>query len=695
MKTAIINYNDHLLKYLLEWRKTNPNFTFGLRVNGSRDPQKDRLKQGYWFQGNDSYIFVPLTHQSGGINSTRSVGWVLGFDRNGKMSVSLEVVWLQEANTDRVKVYHEIIKKVGGFNKIKEEKYIKPLGTPANETEVLLLLGEFLRNTYPQILSIFKANPKAEMIIPNDKFAKALNKIYSYKNRTTQDSMAIKNLDNDSGKLNKILYGPPGTGKTYATIDKALKLVLEQAEYEDIIEQDREVRVNRFNSLLINPKDKSNQKGQIAFTTFHQSYAYEDFIEGIKPIPPAEASNGLQYEVRDGIFKIIADMARQSAAGYAIMGEAEFLEKARFVKVNLSSGNFPSSDLETLDFFLRENFVCAFHNKVEKLQKGSNSPAINNFIDSPVNDTYFIITTNNDTIVSAIGKAVGEYEYFDDNTFKHRRKVQWLETGLHVAAESVYSIDNSSGEYVSLTREKVKKEYFVTTKKPSIKNYVLIIDEINRGNIAQIFGELITLIEDTKRWGSAEQLQLLLPYSQKLFSVPQNLYIIGTMNTADRSVEALDSALRRRFYFEELMPNKDEIKENSTVEGIDLKELLTRINERLEVLLSKEHTIGHTYFLNIKELSLLRSAFKNKIIPLLKEYFYGDFGKIALVLGEAFVYQNGSSRTGNDLFMKVSNYDASEDYEDVRPWCFEDIDKMDASKFISAVKGIYENQTQQ
>lgn len=172
--------------------------------------------------------------------------------------------------------------------------------------------------------------------------------------------------------------------------------------------------------------------------------------------------------------------------------------------------------------------------------------------------------------------------------------------------------------------------------------FYLLIDEINRGNISAIFGELITLIEKDKRLGNDYELMTDLPYSKKQFGVPANLHIIGTMNTADRSVEALDTALRRRFSFIEVAPNTDILKDKHTTSGviesdIDLIKLLEKINERIELLINKDHKIGHSYFLKVSSLKGLKKVFTDKVIPLLEEYFYGDYGKIGLVLGSRFV----------------------------------------------------------
>lgn len=251
---------------------------------------------------------------------------------------------------------------------------------------------------------------------------------------------------------------------------------------------------------------------------------------------------------------------------------------------------------------------------------------------------------------------------------------------LNKISNSIIGNYSASAVTASITTPNKDKQDSTPPKKPSPTNYVLIIDEINRGNVSQIFGELITLIEPDKRSGMKEALEVTLPYSKEKFSVPPNLYIIGTMNTADRSVEALDTALRRRFSFTEMAPDYGLLKGKPNDYELDLGELLETINKRIEALLDKDHAIGHSYFLRVLsgECSL-KDVFFNEIIPLLQEYFYGNYSRIELVLGTGFVKSDSVTQT---LFAKPSAN--NDDFVDTTRYTL--VRNMDNAEFITALQ---------
>lgn len=389
----------------------------------------------------------------------------------------------------------------------------------------------------------------------------------------SKDEISKKIVTNQSAK-NTILYGPPGTGKTYHTISSSVLA----AEPTFNISVDRQLIKKEYERLI--------KAGRIQFVTFHQSYGYEEFVEGLK----AKSNDGdISYSVEPGIFRSICDRASG-------MGEPTDL-----LKVGDEFGSFLISDLT------RELIIITKKN-------GSRLPMPRCIVDELVE----LVETKGLDIKSSSGEVL---------------------KSLGSKTEA-YFITGYQTLHASMCEELIKRKSY---ENKSNEKFVLVIDEINRGNISKIFGELITLIEPSKRAGQAEALTIRLPYSQDEFTVPDNLYIIGTMNTADRSLAMIDTALRRRFDFVEMIPDISALK-NCSVKGIKIDELLRIMNERIETLYDREHTLGHAFFIPVKEYcddeneeaawQTLQSIFKNKILPLLEEYFFEDWEKIRLVLGD-------------------------------------------------------------
>lgn len=401
--------------------------------------------------------------------------------------------------------------------------------------------------------------------------------------------------------LNLILYGPPGTGKTYNTVNEALDIIQPKWREDFISQQNSPEGIKDERDYALDLFNKYKEEGRIVFTTFHQSLSYEEFIEGIKPI--------------NGDTSIVIKHNNANTTGTNQFGEGfSTIDDLSMMRYEVKSGIFKD--------------IC--------LKAAQNSQS------------------NYDECYEKFIKDIAEYEYFELQTSKQskfyvsvnrnnnlklytteNKNLNGVLTKENIYATHLGELDYWKG-YMQGVLKHLKDNYnFKDSQNEKTAPYVLIIDEINRGNVSQIFGELITLIEEDKRLGNKEALTVKLPYSGEDFGVPNNLYIIGTMNTADRSVEALDTALRRRFEFKEMMPKPELVKGN--ICGYDLKDILTNINDRIRVLKDREHQIGHSYFMKCENEEDLKNVFKNNIVPLLQEYFYGNYAYIGLVLGNGFV----------------------------------------------------------
>lgn len=459
--------------------------------------------------------------------------------------------------------------------------------------------------------------------------------------------------------LNTILYGPPGTGKTYHTVDLALEIASISTS-----NLTRSERKEHFETL--------RRDGQIVFVTFHQSMGYEEFIEGIKPLPPEE-DKPMQYTTEDGIFKQLAIRAlyeyqkNKPSVNTTLTKEEAFnlaYEEMRAEFEESLSENKPVS-LETKSgYFVLVKDVSDKGN----IRLGhEDSPRERPYIVSKsrlfkIFEAYGSVDAikNVDKDIRAViggSNATAFWAVFKCLMTKYDKIPKTVSQETFVELQDYTQIKDAVSNF-RLTKE--------LAQKIDAKPYILIIDEINRGNVSQIFGELITLIEEDKRLGKEEALPVKLSYSKESFGIPPNLYIIGTMNTADRSVEALDTALRRRFSFVHMKPDPQKIAP-AIVAGtsIDLQSMLKKINERLAVLIDADHTIGHAWLMGVEDLEGLKTVFRNKIIPLLQEFFYQDYEKIGLVLGDGFV--EAKTVDSQKLFAALKNGSGlAEEYKDLK-----------------------------
>lgn len=406
--------------------------------------------------------------------------------------------------------------------------------------------------------------------------------------------------------LNQILFGPPGTGKTFSTIDLVVDINEPNNNYS------RSEKKSKFDQLL--------NDGRAVFTTFHQSMTYEEFIEGIKP---QTVNNQIRYEVTNGILKDIVeqcfeDIKALKALSVSATSEMSFKEKFQEFSKAIQMGKIILKTRSGIPVQLSKTSSAG------NLQLNSGEDT-RDYVISMKRLEKLVIAYPKPSVIKNIHEEI-------------RAVIGGSNSSLYFSAlDAFISFDKKLSDTVQTDGKELRlNEINLTDEEISnLPPYFLVIDEINRGNVSAIFGELITLIEEDKRFGRTNQQFVQLPYSREEFVLPPNLYIIGTMNTADRSVEALDTALRRRFSFVEMLPDASKLN-GKEIQGINLELLLNTMNQRIEVLVDRDHTIGHAFFMNTENVHDLRTAFGNKIIPLLQEYFYGNYQKMEMVIGSAF-----------------------------------------------------------
>ncbi len=448
--------------------------------------------------------------------------------------------------------------------------------------------------------------------------------------------------------LNVVLYGPPGTGKTYHTINYALSIV-ENRPLEELLKEDRQVLRGRYHKYF--------DEGLIHFVSFHQSFSYEDFVEGIKP----HTSEGkVVYEIEDGIFKHLCIEAKRNIVEslISILPKKEIrMEFNRLYTAFLEY--LQSAEFET--FNTRSNIKMYLH---RVLRNGN--------LTLRREKSFTRLTISKTRLRKVYNQLPGGVQLSNEAQQKIKDSIKEVNKRAFWAVFD--ELKKFEMRYIEQLQQEVQEQTlddeelghfdlsdFERQAADQSNRYVLIIDEINRGNVAAIFGDLISIIEEDKREGRSEGTLVLLPYSKTFLCVPPNLHIVATMNTADRSLDKLDLALRRRFTFIEMKPQPEVIEQlglHPTVGNIDLAALLQAINQRIELLLGTDYLIGHSYFMNIANLYELRALFERQLIPLLEQYFYGDLSKIGLVLGEDFVKRKALPADG--LFARFEEEQAEE-----------------------------------
>lgn len=718
MAIAYHEFEAQIYAYLQKYRETNPDFTFSVRQNGSKGSERD-----YFIGTSKSRYFgftcwdIPISFPG---SSSDCVDFFFNYSGDGRPGFHMEAMAPKAAGNDQLSacvafVYN--LRKLAGqkglpvgpnsedkkfidYYFVPEPKHFETVeelwfaflpfleaATTLVDEAVNITKNEFL-NWQAERISVKKFTNYISKMGRRFERYPLIAKAPGVESAVDDAIVKVKKLQDQEVKqpsLNQILYGPPGTGKTYHTVNKAIEII--DPKFYKEHSQSRKKLLERFDQLLI--KDWENPNGRIAFTTFHQSMSYEDFIEGIKPVLEEDQfgnTSPIRYEIMDGIFKLIAQ------------------------KASWKSGNFDA-------------ILNAFKSECNE-----------------VDGEAAITITAPYTSFDVVYRGTTVFYVSPHNTVKGK---PWYPVNLENIRKAYQTGDYKGIYNPTYVREilnyltKQKGLIPVEKTKNSSEPHVLIIDEINRGNVAQIFGELITLIETSKRAGKDEQLEAMLTYSKQAFAVPSNLFIIGTMNTADRSVESLDAALRRRFSFEEMMPEPDLLSpyalltkfhekyyyvewpeweakfsqyardfydfvglldfpiageeekniadiieqhefdvrsassylhEYDLEPEINISELLRTINRRIEVIYDREHMLGHSFFYELLNgdhpLTALRQIFKDEIIPLLQEYFFNDYAKIGLVLGKEFIQPKYSGQIKSAFFAEFPEI-SIEDY--VRP----------------------------
>ena len=609
-------YEKAVFDWLITKNQNDPTFTFSLRQKGSKGSELDYFigteKSNYF---GTTFWTIPLYYPG---SSTDLINLFFGFTKKSNLWYSFEVRQTRQPEEEqnivalslakklksRFKVIFPTYEESGETNKM-EWCIIRSRKPEYENTENLFsdlekdleifisIVNEELINVKSESSSFIGHGITTEEFKSfNEKMNRRIDKYGdpSLKNPDTGNSKPTTSDTNmtTNQPLNQILFGPPGTGKTYSTVEYAYKII------------------NGDNAYKVDGYDKAKQwfKEQLAkadsddrqldFITFHQNYSYEDFVIGIKP--DLNEGDGLSFTRHEGIFYKICQRAlknyEDSQKSIEVIKKEKSLEElfkgfrdsvSEYLEQD-KDGVYPITDAINIVEVKDDAFVYVGHNW-NRNTRG---------IQMKFKDIILIYNNENakDRQSSLLTPEISGLA---------KNHISWY-----------FKMVNEFKKFVKIHKGNIVK----SDKKIDLKNYVIIIDEINRANISRVFGELITLIEDDKRWGNDNEMEVRLPDGHTKFTVPKNLYIIGTMNTADKSIALLDIALRRRFEFTALYPDSEKVNEK-------YKGFFEALNKDIIAKKGIDFTIGHSYFMtkNGQELDFVKTMNK-KVIPLLCEYFY-------------------------------------------------------------------------
>jgi 5-methylcytosine-specific restriction protein B len=446
--------------------------------------------------------------------------------------------------------------------------------------------------------------------------------------------------------INLILYGPPGTGKTYQTVERAVKII--DPGFEAKHSGDRVALKRRFDELVL--------QGRVEFITFHQSYSYEDFVEGIRPVLDTDDEGGPpRYECRPGSFKRLAfnalfDCLEKAEAAKGLV-PFDVLWQAMLAKIESD----PEAKYPGLSKKTSYQFALTQKGNIE----GTNVLSDRKFLCSrKILEQVFDAKRSQDSVsVSDVMEVVarGCHSQLVAAVFNELRRVEKSQfLGKVQKGRQMPYTEGEKSDIVQRFLTEGEKSGYKLKAESDCTPYVLVIDEINRGNISKILGELITLIEPDKRLRAGDKqnsLIVTLPYSGEKFAVPANLYVLATMNTADKSIALVDVALRRRFDFDELQVDL------TLCQGLNekMQSALQELNRRIASRKDRDHQIGHAYFMSVTDEASFNKLFRKRIIPLLQEYFYNDWDGLRYVLGE-----NSIAATDGQIICRVKDADVKE-----------------------------------